>query len=159
MRGPKRRGSHGTHACRAAEESLCLQSDVAMVFSEGGKLSWHIGRVQRMLKHTGKATVEWKHPVSLEPMPTNLKLACRWYTRSSRSRGGCWFNYDCDDSTPFDCSSLMCTVHLDWRPGRGMYELAESERGLLDDLCASFTRTRAPSDAARRKVASSARNH
>ena len=113
---------------------LQLQGDVAMMFEgTGGSDVWWIGRIIRMVDHTGKngrKKIEWTNPVEHSKAPKTLHLSCRWYRAVGHAKRH--FDYDFDDSTPFAIEHVISVVHMQYDHERKKYELDPSIKDVLD---------------------------
>lgn len=122
---------------------LGLGTDFAMAFQDDdGKLTWALGRCQRMVHIQGRKKTLWRRPLVLtDGERPNVAIYARWYSAANRTRTE--FRYNLDDSNPYLLQHLIAVVDLERDPRTAKYSLASKDRETLDAFIARLDASQA----------------
>ena len=117
-------------------------TDFAMSFQDdNGKLSWMLGRCERMLHKQGRKKTIWRRPLALEDGERpNVEIFARWY---SPNRPRTEYSFDVDDSNPYLLQFVISPVTLERNSRTDKYSLSASDRGTFDDFIKKLDASRA----------------
>jgi hypothetical protein len=90
------------------------KSSFAMLFEEeGGRFTFWLGKVQRLIRHVGPRKVEYRQPVDLDNYDGPIFVVAMWYTRMEQD--GEQDSYELGavkDLVSYDIRHVITPVHL-----------------------------------------------
>ena len=128
-----------------APEILALGKVVAFACEDPttGVFSWHLGRVQKMLRKSGGKRgndVAFTEPMLyMDAVAANIKVICNWYRRDVKARGYT-FTYDDEaHSKEYPLENALGLVAL-LLPRRNRYDLMDPSQGPRLDSALQLTK-------------------
>ena len=128
-----------------APELLRLGKVVAIACLDpaANKYSWHLGRVQKMLrKSSGKRgrDAPFIEPVLyLDAVESKVKVVCNWYKRDTKGKGYTFTYNGDDDAKPYSLENALGLVGLAL-PRRERYDLLDTAQGPRLDAALQLTK-------------------